>query len=113
MGGLRARSSWHREPFPGLAARAEAHAAHLVCYGESETAAAVRLGAVDQLLVARGMLHRSRHDWHALAAAHDASIIEVDAKSDAELHFSEGFGVGACLRYAVDPHLLDEVPSDE
>jgi len=102
--------------FLELASRTEAHAASLVCYGESQTAAAVRLGAVHQLLVAKEVLqHGSRRwqDWHALATAFGASIVEVDMKTEAELRFCEGFGVGACLRYAIDPDLLEEVPADD
>jgi len=102
--------------FLELAARTEVHTASLVCYGESQTAAAVRLGAVDQLLVAKEVLQhgsRRRQDWNALAKAFGASIVEVDAKTEAEICFCEGFGVGACLRYPVDPDFLEDVHDDD
>jgi len=97
--------------FLEMAARTEAHAAPSVCYGEPQTMAAVRLGAVDQLLVSREALEHGcigRRDWRVLAAAFGATVVEVDVDSDVGFRFCEGFRVGACLRYPLDPDLLEE-----
>lgn len=102
--------------FLDLAARMDSKVAPLVCYGEAQTAIAVCLGAVDQLLIARSALEpdrRSWQDWQALAVAFGATIVEISTKSEAELRFSEGFGIGACLRYPVNPDLLEVEPDDD
>jgi len=82
-----------------------------VCYGVSQTAAAIRLGAVDRVLVAKQLC--THRDWQALAAAYGSTIVEIEPKSEAEVRFCEGFQVGAVLRYAVAPELLEEPPSED
>mmetsp|Transcript_49960 Transcript_49960/g.149220 ORF Transcript_49960/g.149220 Transcript_49960/m.149220 type:complete len:365 (-) Transcript_49960:304-1398(-) len=101
--------------FMELVAQTDMHAASLVCYGEVETTAALRLGAVDQLLVASAPAEHSgcsRREWVVLAAASGASIVEVEPKSEAGVRFCGGFGVGARLRYVLDPALLEEAGSE-
>lgn len=102
--------------FLELAAREEAHGGPAVCYGEPQTAAAICLGAVDQLLLGSTALRcgtRSLQDWRALAAAHGTSVVEVDPRSEAGHLFCEGFGVGAYLRWPVDHDLLEETSCEE
>lgn len=95
-------------------AQSSAHAVPLVCYGEAETLAAVKLGAVEQLLVARNAAgFPSWKQWSDLAMSFGASFFEVHPTTDATLHFCNGFGVGACLRYPVDFGLLEEPPESD
>lgn len=100
--------------FLGLVARTDAHAAALVCYGEEETSAALRLGAVDQLLVASSPgSSRSLREWGEFAAVVGASVVGVDPVDRASLRFCQGFGVGACLRYPLHlPSLEEEDPEE-
>jgi len=99
--------------FLDVVARTDAHAAPLVCYGEEETSAALRLGAVDQLLVASSpCLSRSLQEWAEFAAVVGASVVEVDPVDGAALRFCQGFGVGACLRYPLHLPLEEEDPAD-
>mmetsp|Transcript_126443 Transcript_126443/g.393538 ORF Transcript_126443/g.393538 Transcript_126443/m.393538 type:complete len:421 (-) Transcript_126443:138-1400(-) len=88
-------------------------AATTVCYGSVETEAALRLGVVEELLVASesvagGGFSGPSVVWRELAAASGASLVQVVPTTDLALRFSEGFGVGAVLRYAVEPDLLQE-----
>merc|ERR1711939_71467 len=69
------------------------------------------MGAVRELLVSR--THADDHGcqmeaWHALATTSGASLVEVRPNSGLRARFCDGFGVGACLRYRVDPDLLEE-----
>jgi len=97
--------------FMTLFSQTELHEAPLVCYGKAQTVAALRMGAVRELLVSRQ--HADVHDremeaWRALAATSGASFVEVHPNSGLRVQFCDGFGVGACLRYRVDPDLLEE-----
>jgi len=97
--------------FMELLNQTETHAAPLVCYGEAHTRVALQMGAVREVLVAAALAGSSCHQknmWNELAAASGASVVEVHPRSCVETRFCEGFRVGACLRYPVDPVLLDE-----
>jgi len=86
----------------------------MYCYGEAQTAAAVRMGAVDRLLLSSLSKARSPviDDLCELAAAHGTLVVEMSGRTEQELHFCRGFGVGGCLRWPVNPEFLeDSVPS--
>mmetsp|Transcript_86839 Transcript_86839/g.172389 ORF Transcript_86839/g.172389 Transcript_86839/m.172389 type:complete len:410 (-) Transcript_86839:453-1682(-) len=102
--------------FLELVAQTESHATPLVCYGEAETLAALRMDVVDQLLVpsdSGGLFSSSNYMWVQLAEASGASLVEVDPRSQATLQFCRGFGVGARLRYQVDPALFEKPDSED
>lgn len=102
--------------FLELVAQTNMHADSLVCYGETQTLAALRLGAVDELLVASvpiGLASRSSEDWCRLAATFGSSAVVVDPRTDVTLHFCQGFGVGARLRYSVQSSMLEETPASD
>jgi len=70
--------------FLELVAQTESHATPLVCYGEAETLAALRMDVVDQLLVpsdSGGLFSSSNYMWVQLAEASGASLVEVDPRS--------------------------------
>lgn len=97
--------------FMSLLSQTEMREAHLACYGEAETMAALRMGAVRELLVSRAHAdppNRKMEMWRELAAASGASLVEVHPNSGLRARFCDGFGVGACLRYRVDASLLEE-----
>lgn len=97
--------------FMELLAQTETHSAPLVCYGEAHTKAALQMGAVREVLVSvdpAGFLFRQKDVWIELATASGASVVEVHPRSYVENRFCNGFGIGACLRYPVDPFLLEE-----
>lgn len=77
------------------------------CYGEAQTEAALKLGAVEELLVARD-LGASSKDWRTLASASGARIWEILPRSQAAVQFCQSFAIGACLRWPVRESLLDE-----
>lgn len=77
------------------------------CYGEAQTEAALKLGAVEELLIAKD-LDASSKDWQALASASGASISEIPPRSEAAVQFCQSFAIGACLRWPVSAGLLDE-----
>lgn len=79
----------------------------LCCYGESQTRAALKLGAVEELLIAKD-LDASSTDWKTLASASGASIWEISPRSEAAVQFCQSFAIGACLRWPVCASLLDE-----
>jgi len=81
----------------------------VVCYGEEETLAALKMGVVHQLLLAssyRGSLC-SRAEMVKLAAASGSSLLEVSARSEATCRFCDSYKIAALLRHAVDPCLLE------
>eukprot|EP00930_Biecheleria_cincta_P050556 TRINITY_DN35743_c0_g1_i1.p1 TRINITY_DN35743_c0_g1~~TRINITY_DN35743_c0_g1_i1.p1 ORF type:complete len:264 (-),score=51.86 TRINITY_DN35743_c0_g1_i1:98-889(-) len=96
-------------------AQNDERAAAWVCYGEAETLAALKLGVVDQLLIARDAAGSSSwRKWSEIATVFGALCFEVASTTDATVRFCQGFGVGACLRYPVDFGLLEEpVESDQ
>jgi len=97
--------------FLDLLERPEPAAGVAACYGEAHTAAALRLGAVEQLLLAKAAQPSTCFGMEVLkelAAASGASILEIEARTAAEHRFCQGFGVGGCLRWPVDPALLEE-----
>jgi len=102
--------------FMDLASAADAGGATAVCYGEAETLAALRLGAAERVLVAAPEAWRLHGDRAALcraAAASGAEVTEVGLGSGTAVRFCEGFGVAACLRYAVDLALLEAATEEE
>jgi len=87
----------------------------LHCYGARQTAAALRMGAVDTLLVAAGAAEAAGGggataggDLRALADIHGTAVVEVSDRTEQGAQFCRAFGVGACLRWPVDPELLEE-----
>lgn len=81
--------------------------APLVCYGEAETIAALHMGAVETLLISEA--HRNkRQAWNEKAIASGASVMDVCPTNASCAEFCEGFGVGACLRYPMNPAILEE-----
>jgi len=81
-----------------------------VCYGHSQTLAALHLGAVETLLVAEG---NDEATWKHLAALHATHVVRVPALSPQGVQFCSSFGVGGCLRWPVDPDLLEEKEEPE
>jgi len=76
------------------------------CYGESQTRVALKLGAVEELLIAKGF--DAATDWKTLATASGASIWEISPRSETAVQFCQSFAIGACLRWPVCANLLDE-----
>lgn len=76
------------------------------CYGESQTRAALKIGAVEELLIAKDF--DASTDWKALASASGASIWEISPRSEAAVQFCQSFAIGACLRWPVCASLLDD-----
>lgn len=76
------------------------------CYGESQTLAALKLGAAEELLIAKDF--DASTDWKTLASASGASIWEISPRSEAAVQFCRSFAIGACLRWPVCASLLDE-----
>merc|ERR1712039_716480 len=69
------------------------------CYGESQTRVALKLGAVEELLIAKGF--DAATDWKTLATASGASIWEISPRSETAVQFCQSFAIGACLRWPV------------
>merc|ERR1711948_216260 len=71
------------------------------------------MGVVDVLLVARDCASHGislmAKDWQALAKLHGTTVIEIEDRSEGGTHFCKSFGVGACLRWPVDPELFEEM----
>mmetsp|Transcript_114922 Transcript_114922/g.199150 ORF Transcript_114922/g.199150 Transcript_114922/m.199150 type:complete len:479 (-) Transcript_114922:385-1821(-) len=89
--------------------------AQIVCYGEEQTIAALRMGAVQHLLVASSQFPRNssrRLTFEELAKTTGAVVTEVQSQGSKAVHFSQGFQVGCFLRWPVDPVLLDDAPSE-
>eukprot|EP00928_Gymnodinium_smaydae_P084521 TRINITY_DN6778_c0_g2_i2.p1 TRINITY_DN6778_c0_g2~~TRINITY_DN6778_c0_g2_i2.p1 ORF type:complete len:377 (+),score=52.69 TRINITY_DN6778_c0_g2_i2:363-1493(+) len=74
-------------------------------YGEEETAKAFNLGAVEKLIVS--CRHSERKTWENLAAAWNAEAIVVDPCTHVSEQFCKGYGVGALLRWSLEPDLLE------
>lgn len=89
--------------FMNMVAQTSSGQATRVCYGDEQTRAALRMGAVERLLVERGRGAR----WAALAASSGVLITEVDPTSELGCGFCSGFGIGGLLRYAVDLDVLE------
>lgn len=77
------------------------------CYGEAQTRAALKLGAVEELLISND-LDASSKDWKALASASGASVWEISPRSEVAVQFCRSFAIGARLRWPVFARLLDE-----
>lgn len=85
--------------------------ASLCCYGVAQTAAALRLGAVKDLLVTAGLEAPDGAEgqyWKALASQHGARVLEVAPHTEQGVLFCNSFCVGGCLRWPVDPSMLDD-----
>merc|ERR1712151_318019 len=71
------------------------------------------MGVVDVLLVASDCASHGislmAKDWQALAKLHGTTVIEIEDRSEGGTHFCKSFGVGACLRWPVDPELFEEM----
>lgn len=85
------------------------------CYGEQQTAVALGLGAIDMLLVAAdwtGQI-RTKDDWQILAEAHRTKFVEIKDRTQDEVQFCKAFRIGGCLRWPLDPELLEESTDQE
>lgn len=94
-----------------LALAATPCAPSMCCYGESQTASAVKMGAVEWLLVARSSKDGedpSLAEWRECANIHGSMTVEVGHETELEQRFSRGFRIGAILRWAVDEEFFDE-----
>jgi len=75
------------------------------CYGLRQTEMALELGAVEMLFVSFSSPEVER--LKALAALHDAEVVEVAPRTEVTEQFCTGYSVGACLRWALDFDLLE------
>lgn len=101
--------------FLELVDQSDVHGVPIICYGEEQTIAAMRLGAVEHLLVASSLCPRESSRWvtfKELAITTGASVTEIDPRSSLEVRFCEGFQIGAYLRWPVDPELLDSATAE-
>merc|ERR1712241_1649564 len=85
----------------------------MVCYGEEETLVALKMGVVDQLLVANTHIGRlcGRAELAQLAAATGTALVDVEARTENMCRFCDSFKIAALLRHQVDPWLLE--PEEE
>lgn len=85
------------------------------CYGVQQTAAALALGAVDVLLVAADWADpaRTKDEWRAMAETCRARLVEVEDRTQDGAQFCHAFRVAGCLRWPVDPELLEESGDQE
>jgi len=84
------------------------------CYGAVQVLAAIKMGAVDELLIASDYKGQERtvEDWKSLAATHGATVVEIMPRSGQSVRFCQSFGIGGILRWALDPGLLDDEVAD-
>jgi len=81
----------------------------MCCYGEAETLRALQMGAVDRLLLSADLhTNLSADEWKSLAAWHSTRTVEVQPRTQKGNEFCEAFGVGACLRWPLEEHLLQD-----
>lgn len=80
------------------------------CYGLSQTTVALRMGAVEELLVSKDFNTGdfTVADLKELANVHGASVLEIQPRSEKTVQFCKSFQVGARLRWAVPVDLLEE-----
>jgi len=106
------RSQGLVQRFLDLASACDANGSVSACYGEAHTLAAMKLGAVEQVLLAEAFIGRGGRSWKAwcaLAADNGATAVRVTPVGSVESSFCSGFVVGACLRYALDVELLEDM----
>jgi len=77
----------------------------LVCYGGAQTATALAMGAVETMLIAS---EEDAEHWRSIANLHGTSTVEVQASSEQGVKFAKSFRVGGCLRWPMDPDLLED-----
>jgi len=82
----------------------------LAVYGQAQTLVALRLGAVETLFVPSG---DEAQTLRGAAALQGTKVVEVSDSSEMGSEFVECFGVGGCLRWPVDPELLEEEAEKE
>lgn len=83
----------------------------MCCYGARQTLQALKMGAVDHLLLATRSEGRCGHDlqeFMRLCGLHNAKLTRVAANTEQCAYFCKSFVVAGCLRWPVDPGLLDE-----
>lgn len=87
----------------------------LTCYGEEQTLAALRMGAVDCLLLAKDLqgTEHSVQDFKDVAAEHGTEILEVKPLTESAVQFCGAFQIGGCLRWPLCAELLDNEACDE
>jgi len=86
----------------------------LTCYGEEQTLAALKMGAVDCLLVATDLVgaQHSVKEFKDLAAEHGTEVLDVKPVTEAAVQFCAAFRIGGCLRWPLSADLLDNEASD-
>lgn len=77
----------------------------LVVYGRQQTLAALELGALDTLLLPSVETERGLKE---AAGLQGTPVFEVDGTSEQGAMFLQSFAVGGCLRWPLDPELLEE-----
>jgi len=82
----------------------------LAVYGQAQTLVALRLGAVETLLVPSG---DEAQTLRVAAGLQGTKVVEVGDSREMGSEFVECFGVGGCLRWPVDPELLEEEAEKE
>jgi peptide subunit release factor 1 (eRF1) len=81
----------------------------MCCYGEAETVRALQMGAVDRLLLSADLqTNLSADEWKSLAAWHGTRIVEIHPRTEKGSEFCKSFGVGACFRWPLEEHLLQD-----
>lgn len=76
------------------------------CYGREETVAALKMGAVDILLVSASS--ENVDELKHLAISHGTPIFEVEDSSVQGSQFCSSFVMGGCLRWPIDPELFHQ-----
>lgn len=102
--------------FLDLVDQSDVAAAPMICYGEQQTIVALKLGAVEKLLVASSAFQREfpmRERLEELAATSGAIVVEVEPQSQMDVRFCRGFQIGGFLRWPVDPDLLDDTFTED
>merc|ERR1712232_179946 len=92
--------------FMELLQKPQGEAGSLICYGISQTRAALEMGAVETLLVA-ACDSTAPIPWSQLASSSGTVVIGVQNFSAQDVLFCSNFQVGGILRWPVDLDLLD------
>jgi peptide chain release factor subunit 1 len=72
-----------------------------VAYGKDEVKRALTMGAVEQLIISKGLPKSEMKEFEELALNIDATIDFVSIETDEGVQFKNLGGIGAILRYAI------------
>lgn len=81
------------------------------CYGKVQTVVALNSGAVETLLISAES--EAIDELTNLAKSHGTQVYLVDDSSSQGSQFCNSFIMGGCLRWSVDPALLDAEEQDD